>query len=365
MLTDEFFIKECIELAKKGVGKVSPNPLVGCVVVKDGMIISSGYHSGFGKEHAEVNALKNVKEIDLIGSTVYVNLEPCSIYGKTPPCTDLLISKKIAKVVCGTKDPNPLINGNGVRRLRKAGIDVKVGVLEDECKTLNEKFYKFIKTGIPFVTVKVAQTLDAKISSGKNDKNKITCLQSRKYVHKLRMEHDAILVGSGTIKTDNPFLTLRHVRGNQPYRIILNSSLDINLNSHVFSDEFSEKTILFVSNKVYKDKLILIQKLISKGVRVYPLKPKENGLFDLKMVLKIIGKLGISSILVEGGSKIFSEFITQKLFDSLLIFIAPKILGKGIPVIDTNSVKLFSGLEFSKFAVEMIGEDILYKASVK
>jgi len=361
MLTDEFFIKECIELAKNGNGKVSPNPLVGCVIVKNGNIISSGYHMEFGKAHAEVNALKKISDKEAAGSTLYVNLEPCSIYSKTPPCCDLIISKKIGKVVCGTKDPNPLINGNGIKRLRKAGIEVRVGVLEDECKSLNEKFFKYISTGLPYVTVKIAQTLDAKISSGKKDKNGITSLESQKYVHKLRMEHDAILVGSGTIKTDNPFLTLRHVKGRQPYRIILSSMFDINTKSNVFSDEFADKTIVFVSEKAYKEKITQVKQLINNGVRIYPFKASKNGQFDLKKILKFLGGMGVSSVLVEGGSKIFTQFVLQKMHDSLLVFIAPKIFGKGIESVKSDSIIGLNGIEFKKYSLKMIGDDVLFE----
>jgi diaminohydroxyphosphoribosylaminopyrimidine deaminase/5-amino-6-(5-phosphoribosylamino)uracil reductase len=364
MLKHEFFIKECIELAIKGSGKVSPNPLVGCVIVKEGKIISSGYHSEYGKEHAEVNAIKNVRESDLAGSTVYVNLEPCPIYAKTPPCCDLLIDKKISKVVCGTKDPNPLINGKGIRKLRNAGIEVIVGVLEEECKALNEKFFKFMRTGLPFITIKIAQTIDSKISSGGKDKNQITSLQSQKYVHNLRMEHDAVLIGSGTLKTDNPSLTVRHVKGKQPYRIVLNSSLDVNLKSNIFCDEFVEKTILLVSSDIYKSKINVVHKLISKGVRIYPLKLKKNGLFDLTRAMELIGKIGISSVLVEGGSQIFAEFISQKLFDNLLVFIAPKIIGNGIPAFNPDYMRSFKGIEISNYVIETIGDDILFKAKL-
>lgn len=364
MLKDEYYIKECIELAKNGLGKVSPNPMVGCVIVKNDKIVSTGYHTEFGGDHAEVSAVKNAKNKDISGATVYVNLEPCSIYSKTPPCCNLLIEKKVSRVVCGTRDPNPLINGRGIKKLREAGIEVKVGVLERECNSLNEKFFKFMKTGLPFVTLKIAQTLDGKISSGKNDKNGITSLASQKYVHELRSYHDAVLVGSGTVKKDNPLLTLRHTNGKQPYRIILNSNLDINPKSNLLIDEFTEKTIMFVSNESYKNRLGLIQKLIEKGIRVYPQKVGKDGLFDLKEILQMTGMIGISSLLVEGGSKIFTQFIQQRMFDSLLIFIAPKIFGTGIEVLNRESIKKQFDIEFKHFGIELIGEDILFKAKL-
>lgn len=362
-MTDEFFIKECIELAKKGNGKVSPNPLVGCVIVKNGKIISKGYHAEFGKEHAEVNAIKNAKGADLSGSTVYVNLEPCSIYSKTPPCCDLLIEKRVAKVVCGTKDYNPLINGRGIKKLRDAGIEVKVGVLKKECLELNKKFFKYITSNMPYVNLKIAQTLDGKISSGNKDKNLITSFESQKYVHKLRSEHDAILVGSGTVKIDNPFLTVRHIKGRQPYRVILNTNLDISIKSNIFNDEFIEKNIIIVSNISYKKKIRIIDTLIKSGVRVYPLPSSKNGLFDLKEVLKLLASIDISSVLVEGGSKIFTQFITNRLFDEVNIFIAPKIYAKGIPVIGLYNN--FLDITFSKYNIKLIGDDILFNGKLK
>jgi diaminohydroxyphosphoribosylaminopyrimidine deaminase/5-amino-6-(5-phosphoribosylamino)uracil reductase len=361
MIADKYYIEKCIELAKKGIGTASPNPIVGAVIVKDGKVIACGHHKNFGCEHAEVNAIKKAKDKDLVGSTLYLNLEPCSIFGKTPPCVDLIIEKKIARVVCGTKDPNPKINGNGIRKLKKAGVKTKVGVLSKECSEINEKFFKYITTGMPFVTVKIAQTIDGKISYRENGKNNITCLESRKYVHKLRIEHDAILVGSGTIKTDNPFLTVRHLKGRQPFRVVLNSKFDINLKSNIFNDDYAEKTILIVSQNAYKEKQNRVNKLIKMGVKIYPIKVNQKGSFDTHTVLALLSKIGISSVLVEGGSKVFTEFITKKLFDSLLVFIAPKIAGSAVPSIESKKKKKFSGIHFSKPDCKIIGNDILYK----
>ena len=364
MFPDKYYMEKCIELAKKGIGTTSPNPMVGAVVVKAGKIIASGYHKKFGHEHAEVNAFKEAKDKDLIGATLYLNLEPCSIFGKTPPCVDLIIKKKIAQVVCGVKDPNPKINGSGIRELKKAGIKTKVGVLHKECFELNEKFFKYITTDMPFVTVKIAQTIDAKISCRKNEKNNITCLESRKYVHKLRAEHDAVLVGSGTVKTDNPFLTVRHFKGRQPFRVVLNSKFDINLKANILNDDYTEKTILIVSQNVYKAKQSKVNKLIKTGVKIYPLKVNKKGLFDIRTVLVLLGKTGISSVLVEGGSKVFTDFISKKLFDSLLLFIAPKIVGSAVPSIESDMLKNFSEIQFSKPDCKIIGNDILYKVKL-
>jgi diaminohydroxyphosphoribosylaminopyrimidine deaminase/5-amino-6-(5-phosphoribosylamino)uracil reductase len=360
---DEQHIKRCIELARMGSGNVSPNPLVGCVIVKKDKIIGEGYHKEYGKEHAEVNAIKNAK-MDVSGATVYVNLEPCVIFGKTPPCTDLLISKKISKVVCGTLDPNPNVNGKGLLKLKRAGIKIESGILKNECIELNEKFFKYIKTGIPFITLKIAQTLDSKISNGKKGKNKITSIESRTFVHRLRTEHDAILVGSNTIVQDNPDLTIRHVKGRQPYRVILNSSLNISLKAKVLTDEFTEKTIIITSFNTYKDQIQKVEKIIRKGARVYPLKTGKNCFLKLKDVLKLLGNLGISSVLIEGGGKIFSSFISESLVDKLLIFISPKVYGKGVETFNTENFKNNISLEFSDYKLERIGNDALFSINV-
>jgi diaminohydroxyphosphoribosylaminopyrimidine deaminase/5-amino-6-(5-phosphoribosylamino)uracil reductase len=212
--------------------------------------------------------------------------------------------------------------------------------------------------------LKIAQTLDAKISSGKYDKNKITSLESRKFVHKIRSENDAILVGCNTIKIDDPDLTIRHITGKQPYRVILNPEFDIDINSKVLTDEFSDKTILIIHNEQYKKKLKKIKILIQRGIRVYPLKVNKGGFFPLKYVLQLIGKLNISSILVEGGSKIFSGFINDRLVDKVLIFISPKIFGKGIPSFDPEILGKNKVVYIKKNTLIRISNDFLLEGKV-
>src|SRR5258706_309746 len=208
--TDELYMLECLALARRGAGSVSPNPMVGCVIVKKGIVIGRGYHRRFGGPHAEVNAIRS-SAAPVRGSTLYVNLEPCNHQGKTPPCTELIIRSKIARVVVGTTDPNPLVSGGGIRRLRRAGVKVSVGLLEEECLRLNEFFFKYITTRLPFVTLKVAQTLDGKIAAPKSFPRWITGRQSRRHVHTLRSQYDAVMVGAGTVLADNPRLTVRNV----------------------------------------------------------------------------------------------------------------------------------------------------------
>ncbi|MBZ0199731.1 MAG: bifunctional diaminohydroxyphosphoribosylaminopyrimidine deaminase/5-amino-6-(5-phosphoribosylamino)uracil reductase RibD, partial [Ignavibacteriaceae bacterium] len=216
-MTDESYIKLAIEIAKKGNGNVSPNPLVGCVIVKDDRIIGAGFHERFGESHAEVNAIENSKE-DVKGSTLYVNLEPCSHIGKTAPCVDRIIEKKIKRVEIGTLDMNPLVSGKGIKKLMSKGIDIKVGVLEKECIALNKFFFKFISQKLPYVTLKAAQTIDGKIADFSGDSKWISCSSSRRYVHEMRSKYDAVFVGMGTVKKDDPSLTVRLAEGRNPKR---------------------------------------------------------------------------------------------------------------------------------------------------
>ena len=238
-MADESYIQLAIEIAKKGTGSVSPNPLVGCVIIKDNKIIGAGYHQKFGEEHAEINAINSSAE-SVEGSTLYVNLEPCRHHGKTPPCVDRIIKEKIKRVVIGTLDVNPLVSGNGVKALKKAGVDVKVGVLENECIELNKFFFKYITSKLPYVTLKAAQTLDGMIADKNKNSEWISSKESIKYVHWLRASYDAVLFGSDTAKIDNPKLTVRMVEGRNPYRVVLDSKLSLKTDLYLFKNNFDK-----------------------------------------------------------------------------------------------------------------------------
>lgn len=326
--SNNFFILRSLELALKGAGYVSPNPLVGCVIVKNGKIIAEGYHKKFGESHAEVNAINSAKAkgINLKGSALYVNLEPCSHLGKTPPCTDEIIKNKISEVVIGTKDPNPLVAGKGIKKLKSKGIKITVGVLENKCLETNKFYFKYIKSRLPYVTLKAAQTLDGKIADISGKSKWISSKESRKLVHKLRSVYDAVLVGKNTVELDNPELTVRHVKGRNPYRIIIDTDLALNLNNKLFSDKYTSKTIIIASKQPDE---FLSRILEQRNIKVVNAKT-NNGLIDLKDALKKIALLGIASILVEGGAFTFTEFLKQKSADELLLFTSPKIMGKGI-----------------------------------
>jgi diaminohydroxyphosphoribosylaminopyrimidine deaminase/5-amino-6-(5-phosphoribosylamino)uracil reductase len=357
-LNDESYIKLALELAKKGKGKVSPNPLVGCVIVKDNTILSAGYHEFYGGPHAEANAINNAK-CDLAGSTLYVNLEPCAHYGKTPPCVDKIIENKISRVVIGTLDPNPLVSGKGVEKLKEAGIDVEIGLCRDECLYTNRFFFKYITQKIPYITLKIAQTLDGKIADINNDAFWISSSPSRRFVHKLRSEYDAVLVGSNTIEVDNPQLTVRLTEGRNPKRIIVDTKLKIDLNKAIF-DKNSDNIIIIYSKKVNKLQKAKIKSLMEKGVTLIPVNETKDGLLNIKAALKDLGTLNISSILVEGGQKIFTYFLKNRFYDDIITFISPKILGIGISSFgDLNIKNIRKSIVHKISHYEKIGDDIM------
>lgn len=357
-MSDESYIKLALEIAKKGRGKVSPNPLVGAILVKDEKIIGAGFHEYYGGSHAEINAINNAR-LPVEGSTLYVNLEPCSHYGKTPPCTDAIIENKISRVVIGTLDMNPLVSGNGIKKLMAAGIDVKVGVLENECVALNKFFFKHITQGLPYVTLKMAQTLDGKIADLSGSSKWISSLQSRRFVHALRSRYDAVLVGASTVKMDDPSLTVRFVEGRNPKRVILDSNLRLNIKLQIFNNN-ADGNLIIVTKRKSAAKKKKLEMLRSRGVEVIFVKENKDGTLNLKDALQKLSSHSIASILVEGGRKIYTSFIKTNLFDDMLFFICPKLLGPGIPVVDNfgiNSIR--KALKLKIKSIEKIGDDLL------
>ena len=335
-MTDESYIQLALEIAKKGIGEVSPNPLVGCLLVKNDRIIGAGYHQKFGANHAEINALENAKE-PVEGSTLFINLEPCSHYGKTPPCVDKIIENKIKRVVIGTLDMNPIVSGKGVQKLKSAGIDVKVGVMENECIDLNKFFFKYITKKLPYISLKAAQTIDGKIADSRGESKWISSVQSRKFVHQLRANYDAVLVGAGTVAKDDPSLTVRLTEGRNPQRIILDSKLSLKTDKKLFTRNSDRKTML-ITLKSNEDRRKVI-KLENLGVKVLFVKEDKEGNLNLRSILKELAKNNIGSLLVEGGSRVFSSFIRSGLYDDIFLFISPKILGGGIPFVENIGVK--------------------------
>jgi len=335
--------------------------MVGAVIVANGKIIGRGYHKRCGDHHAEINAINNVKK-NIKGSTFYITLEPCSHYGRTPPCVDALIQANPERVVVGSLDPNPEVNGKGVRILRSKDIKVDVGVLESECRQLNESYFKFIKTGMPYITVKYAQTLDGRIATKSGDSQWISSEASRKYVHRLRSVNDGIMVGAGTVAADNPQLTVRHVKGKNPIRIIVDSKLRISIKSSVLTDANTHLTLIAVTSGASDVKISSVKK---RGAEVLVVKKIRNDRVNLKDLLIKLGKREIISVLVEGGSEIITSLLKANLVDKMIIPIAPKIIGKGLDAIgDLNINKINNAVRFSSFKTMKKGDDIIFEGTI-
>ena len=342
-----------LSLAEKGVLWTSPNPMVGAVITSNNEIIGEGFHEKYGKEHAEINALKGLGN-KLEAATLYVTLEPCSVHGKTPPCTDAILSSGIKRVVIAAKDPNPQVNGAGIRILEDAGIKVEVGLLGEKAGRLNEKYNKYSSTSIPWVTLKAAQTLDGRIADIKGDSKWITGEAARKKVHSLRASHDALLVGAGTVIKDDPELNIRDVEGKNPVKVIIDEDLDADLNSKIFSVQNDDSTILFTSTKNSQEK---IDALTDNGVKVITYQ-KSDGL-DIGWMLRELGSLGISSLLVEGGSKIFSSFLSSDSVDRYIFFINPSLMGNGLDTFESEGFQVSKRLLLKEQSIEIIGEDFM------
>jgi diaminohydroxyphosphoribosylaminopyrimidine deaminase/5-amino-6-(5-phosphoribosylamino)uracil reductase len=315
------YMKRAIELAEKGKGRVNPNPLVGAIIVKDGKIIGEGYHECFGEAHAEVNAFKNATE-DVEGAEMYVTLEPCSHYGKTPPCALKIIEKKIKKVYISQLDPNPLVNGRGVSILKDAGIDVEYGILEEESKKQNEIFLHYIQTKRPFVAMKYAMTLDGKIATKNKDSKWITNESSRAFVHELRHEYMAIMVGANTVFMDDPHLDTRRIGkvSRSPIRIVIDPELATSLDRYIVETAKTQPTWLVVDELIDEKRLDPYK---DKGVE-FILMPMP---LDLSHLMDVLGEKKIDSILVEGGSFLHAKVLESKIVNKAYVFIAPKMIG--------------------------------------
>jgi diaminohydroxyphosphoribosylaminopyrimidine deaminase / 5-amino-6-(5-phosphoribosylamino)uracil reductase len=357
-MMEEKFMALALEMAEKGRGGTSPNPMVGAVLVKRDRIIAKGYHRRAGLPHAEVNALKMAgKEAE--GGTLYVNLEPCCHFGKTPPCTDTIVKSKVKKIIIGMRDPNPLVAGKGVKILKKAGIEVAEGVLEKECKRLNEKYIKFITSKRPFVTLKVGESLDGKIATVKGDTRWITGIKSREFVHRLRDESDAIMVGINTVMKDDPALTTRikGKKGKNPKRIIIDSSLRIPLKAKVLNKDDTDIFIATTGDASEKK----IKRLQKKGIQILATK-KKQGRVDLDRLMQELGKLNITSLLIEGGGEINASAINEGIVDKVMFFISPIIIGgKEAPssVSGKGFPSLKEALTLRDMEVKRLDKDIL------
>ncbi len=349
-MSDAEYIKHCFELAKNGEGHVSPNPLVGAVIVKEGRIIGEGWHEKYGGPHAEVNAFNNAKE-SVEGAVLYCNLEPCCHTDKqTPPCTPLIISKGIKRVVVSNLDPNPRVCGKGLEQLKAAGIETVSGISADEGEELNRFYFKYAKEKLPFVTVKIAQSLDGKITNKIGEQTYISGEDAQKFVHSQRAAHDAVLIGANTVLIDDPQLSVRHVPGRNPVRVIIDGPLSTPAFSGVCANCAECSTWIFTAQGGCGEK---IKQLEDCGARIFELPAADNCRLDLKQVLEFLGKEKITSVLVEGGSEIFSQFIQNSLFDELVVLISPVVFGEGL-----NAVDLAERYQLKLKSTDHLGEDI-------
>lgn len=357
MAGDTMYMARALELAARGRGRTSPNPMVGCVVVRDGAIVSEGHHEMAGGPHAEVNALRTAGDVS--NATVYVNLEPCCHFGKTPPCVDLLKEKRPKRLVAAMKDPNPRVSGRGFAALREAGVEVTVGVLEAEARRLNEAFVKFVTTGLPFVIAKAGMSLDGKIATRTGHSQWVTSEESRLKVHELRDAVDAILVGSRTVMLDNPSLTTRlpGSAGKDPVRVILDSADYLDTSRKVFQMQSSAPTWVAVAEP---REIPGAQEVITVGTR-------ESGL-DLAELMRGLGARGIMSVLIEGGGTTHASAFEAGVVDKVMFFVAPKIVGgrDAISAVEGVGVETMNdAIELTDLKATPVGPDLLIEAYVK
>ncbi len=355
------YMCQALNLALKGKGMTSPNPIVGCVVVRGSKVISEGWHKRCGGDHAEVMALKKAGA-KAKGATLYVTLEPCSHVGRTPPCVDRIISSGIKQVFIAMKDPNPVNNGKSIRKLQRSGIKVATGILDVQAKAINAPFIKWIKTKTPYVVAKSAQSLDGKIATSSGHSQWITSKGARDYAHVLRNDFDAILVGANTVIKDDPRLNAANKSKNIT-KIICDSSLRVSLNAKFFKPKASQ-VIVATTSKAKKAKVTSLE---NKGAQVI-LCPQKQGKVDLKVLLKELGKKDITSLLIEGGSQIVGDAYKNKLVDKALIFIAPKIIGDQnalSSICGVNVKNVDKSVQLKDVSVQRIGEDILVEGNVR
>lgn len=364
MNTHECCMKRAIELAKLGWGRTNPNPLVGAVIVKDGEIIAEGYHEALGCPHAEISALNSSRH-EVKGSTLYVNLEPCSHYGRTPPCVNAIIESGISEVVIAMTDPNPKVAGRGIQTLKEAGIRVIEGVLEEEAKKLNEIFIKYMTQKKPFVIMKAAMTIDGKIASVKGDSKWISGESSRKYVHVIRDRVAAVMVGINTVLVDDPLLTTRldNCSGKDCVRIVVDSKGQLPLDSNILNVELSSGVVLATTSSIDKSKE---KTLFDKGVRIIKAEGCD-GRVNLSRLMDELYKLEIDSILLEGGGSLNASALKEQIGDKIMFFIAPKIIGGKdaiTPVEGEGSSFIKDALKLHNISVTKFDEDILYEGYI-
>ncbi len=352
-------MKRAIALARRGVGRVSPNPLVGAVLVKNGRIVAEGHHLYAKKDHAEVVALERAGR-RATGASLYLNLEPCTHQGRTPPCVDRILEARVAQVYVAVRDPNPQVAGKGIRRLRKQGIAVHEGLCRDEAIVLNEKYLHFMKRKRPFVLLKLAMTLDGKIATGSGQSQWITGAQARKEVHRLRYEYDAILVGVNTLLKDNPSLDVRWTRSNSMIKVIVDSSLRTPTRAKVFNS--SDQVIIFCGRQAAKKRL----ETLSKKATVIRVSGKK-GQLSWKEVLAHLGRLKVTSLMIEGGSRVAASALRARVVQRVSFFYGPKLLGGGglSGIEDLGIAGLKEAIQLGPLRLRRLGPDFVVEADVE
>ncbi|MDH4226202.1 MAG: bifunctional diaminohydroxyphosphoribosylaminopyrimidine deaminase/5-amino-6-(5-phosphoribosylamino)uracil reductase RibD [Deltaproteobacteria bacterium] len=348
------FMREALELAIKGLGRTSPNPAVGAVVVRAGRVVGKGYHKKAGLPHAEVEAIRDAG-IRAKGADLYVTLEPCNHFGKTPPCTDAILTAGIKRVFTGAADVNPKVSGSGIRRLRRAGVKVVTGVLSDECSAINECYNKFIRKRVPYVMLKMAVSLDGKITYAPGSKKKwISGETSRRLVHGLRDIYDCVLVGSGTVLKDDPKLNVRLVKGRDPKKAVLDESLCTPVNSEILK---GERCYIFTSPRLVSSKRAA--GLTRRGAEVIGVPDVKNGL-DIKAVLRELGRRGIVSVMVEGGARVAASFMASGSVDRMMVFVAPLVIGDGaVSAVASLGMLGKAGVTLKDVSISTVGGDVL------
>ena len=368
-MPEEKYMRRAIELAKKGSGHVNPNPLVGAVIVRDGEIIGEGYHECYGQLHAERNAIANAKKRgnSLEGSTIYVTLEPCCHYGKTPPCTEAIIEEKIARVVVGSDDPNPLVSGKGFQMLREKGIEVIPHFLKEECDAINHVFFHYIRTGTPYVAMKYAMTMDGKIACYTGDSKWVTGEESRAHVQTLRNHYKGIMAGIGTVLADDPMLNCRIEGGRDPIRIIADSHLRIPIDSQLVRTAGQQPLIVACLPDADEEKAAQLQEkgvevLRIPGVTTADITEEQKEVISLPVLMKELGARKIDGILLEGGGQLNESALQAGIVDRIYCYIAPKIFGGAqakTPVEGQGLTRAADAWQFNRIGMQEFGQDIL------
>ena len=351
---DIHYMGRALRLAKKGQGRVSPNPLVGAVIVKKGQIIGEGYHEKYGMAHAEINAINSAGQ-SLKEATLFSTLEPCCHTNKqTPPCVERIIKEGVKRVVIASYDPNPQVDGKGMKILQEAGVDVTSGVLEQEYQEINKFYFKYIKTGLPYVAIKLAQTLDGYISNDKNQQLWLSGERSKRLVHHWRSIYDSVLIGANTLRVDNPLLTVRYGKKRNPIRIVIAGLSSIDPKFKIFRQQHGNNTWIITSRKGYPE---MLKQLRHTGCKVIALAANSDQQISFRSILEYLGKQKVTSVLVEGGQLIVSQLIQSKLWDELNLFVTPLVLGEGFKSFSSDIMN--QKTKFYLHRSKKIGEDVL------